>query len=277
MVAGDLKNVLVGMLSGMVSQLPGASGATIAVIFRVYERLIADVADIRGRLFKDLRFILVFAVGLLIGYVLCAKVLNAFIDEYYVPLLFFFGALIMMQVPDIKRMSDDGQPYTPYNYAAFAVGFLIMVAVFIAKQYFAPEGMETNWAIMILAGVIVAASFVSPGISGSTMLLVLGIYPAFLAAIDDLDMKLLVPIAIGGIIGLILFSKLINHFMTVSRKSTYMAILGLTAGSVVVVFVEAVMKSDDMAAIPISIGCVIAGIVLGYVLCRLARMYSDTN
>ncbi len=273
----DVKNFLVGILMGVVSQLPGASGATIAVIFRIYERLIADVADIRGKMLKDLRFILVVAAGLILGYVFCAKVLNAFIDEYYVPMLFFFGALIMMQIPDIRRMSEDGQPYTKYNMAAFIVGFLIMVAVFVSKQYFASDGMITNWFIMLTAGIIVAASFVSPGISGSTMLLVLGIYPAFIDALDTLNFKELIPIAIGGIIGLIIFSKLIDHFMRASRKSTYSAILGLTAGSVVVVFAEAIMKTEGLDTVPLSILCVVGGVLIGYVLCRLARIYSDTN
>ncbi len=273
----DVKNFLVGILIGVVSQLPGASGATIAVIFRIYERLIADVADIRGKMLKDLRFILVVAAGLILGYVFCAKVLNAFIDEYYVPMLFFFGALIMMQIPDIRRMSEDGQPYTKYNMAAFIVGFLIMVAVFVSKQYFASDGMITNWFIMLTAGIIVAASFVSPGISGSTMLLVLGIYPAFIDALDTLNFKELIPIAIGGIIGLIIFSKLIDHFMKTSRKSTYSAILGLTAGSVVVVLAEAIMKTEGLDTVLLSILCVVGGVLIGYVLCRLARIYSDTN
>ena len=277
MAMADVKNFLVGILMGVVSQLPGASGATIAVIFRIYERLIADVADIRGKMLKDLRFILVVAVGLILGYVFCAKVLNAFIDEYYVPMLFFFGALIMMQIPDIRRMSEDGQPYTKYNMAAFIVGFLIMVAVFVSKQYFASDGMITNWFIMLTAGIIVAASFVSPGISGSTMLLVLGIYPAFIDALDTFNFKELIPIAIGGIIGLIIFSKLIDHFMRTSRKSTYSAILGLTAGSVVVVFAEAIMKTEGLDTVPLSILCVVGGVLIGYVLCRLARIYSDTN
>jgi len=277
MAFSDLKNVLVGALAGMVSQLPGASGATIAVIFRVYERLVADIADIRGKLLKDLRFVLLFAIGGIIGYVLCAKVLNSFIDEYYVPMLFLFGALILMQVPDIRKMSDDGQPYTKANIIAFLVAFAIVVAIFIIKETYAPGDIDTNWVIMFVAGLIVAASFISPGISGSTMLVVLGIYPAFLDAIDNLDLRLLLPIGIGGLLGLLIFSKIIDRCMTNSRKSTYSAILGLTAGSVAVVFAEAAMNVSGTDAIILSIVCTAAGLILGYGLCRLARIYSDTN
>ena len=277
MVLADLKNALVGFLMGVVSQLPGASGATIAVIFRIYERLVADFADMRGKLLKDLRFILVVAVGGALGYLLCAKVLNNYIDDYYVPMLFLFGALITMQIPDIRRMADDGEGYSRNNILAFSIAFLIIVAIFVVKQTFSPDATDANWIMMVVAGFVVAGSFISPGISGSTMLLVLGIYPAFLAAIDDLNFRMLLPIAVGGIIGLIVFAKLIDHYMNVAKKSTYCAILGLTVGSVLVVFVEAFMKMDISNDIVKCIICVVAGIVLGYGLCRLARIYSDTN
>lgn len=277
MAFNDLKNLVVGFLIGLVSQLPGASGATVAVIFRIYERLVADVADIRNKLFKDLRFILVVAVGALAGYILCAKVLSSFVDEYYIPMLFFFAALIVVQIPDIKGFADDGQPYTRNNILAFIAAFAIIVAIFVIKQTNVPGDIESNWAIMLVAGVIVAASFISPGISGSTMLVVLGIYPVFLAAIDNLDFKQLLPLGIGGIIGLLVFSKIIDHFMRTSKKSTYCAILGLTAGSVLVVFIEAIMGVSDSGMIPLCILCVVAGIVLGYGLCRLARIYSEKN
>lgn len=67
MVLKPLKDILVGALVGLVSMLPGASGATIAVIFGIYERLVSDLADIKHRLLKDLRFIILIFIGIVLG------------------------------------------------------------------------------------------------------------------------------------------------------------------------------------------------------------------
>ena len=261
---------------GIVSQLPGASGATIAVIFRIYERLVEDVADIRNKLLKDIRFLLVLGIGFLIGYWICARLLDVFIDEHYVPMLFFFGALILIQIPEIKGFADDGEKYTMYNIAAFLVAVAVMIAVFVVKETYVPGEVDTGMAMMFVAGLIVAASFISQGISGSTILLVMGIYPAFIQALSDFNMKLLLPLGLGMIVGVLVFSRIIDHFMKNSRKSTYCAILGLTVGSVIVVFVEGLMKVDSDTVL-VSVICAAAGLIFGYALLKAARIYSDAN
>lgn len=272
--AGDL---IVGIIIGIMAQMPGASGATVAVIFKVYERLISDVADIRNKLLKDLKFMIPIGIGGLTGYFVCALALGSVIDQFYVPLLFFFGMLILVQIPDIKRMSDDGSKPTRNNVLALVCGVAAIIAVFAIKTLFAGDGeIEAGYILMFVAGLIVIASMLSPGISGSTILLALGIYPAFLAAISEFNLKLLLPLALGMIVGLLVFSRVINYFMKNCRKSTYFAILGLSAGSVLVVLAEAVMKLVDKFeadVLLLSAACAVLGAICGYVMCRLARKY----
>ncbi len=277
-----VKDLMVGMLMGIVSFLPGASGSTIAVIFRVYERLVADVADIRNKLLKDLRFILPIAVGVLAGMFLCAKVLDELSKEYEIQLMFLFVALIVTQIPDIKRMGDDGNRLTPADIIAFVVGVAIMV-VFMVIGWNAPVDKDNSgFIVMMLIGVIYAMSLLSPGISGSTILLALGFYWVYTNVIGDFihHMDLVLPIALGALIGALAFSKVIDYCMRNYRKTTYMAILGLTVGSAATVFINGMRSNSENSSSDLIIQCIICAVIgalLGLGLNRLAHIYADSS
>ena len=277
-----VKDLMVGMLMGIVSFLPGASGSTIAVIFRVYERLVADVADIRNKLLKDLPFIIPIAIGVLGGMFLCAKVLDELSKEYEIQLMFLFVALIITQIPDIRRMGDDGSKLTPADIIAFIVGIAIMV-IFMVIGWNAPMDKENSgFLVMVVIGVIYAMSLLSPGISGSTILLALGFYWVYTNVIGDFihHMDLVLPIALGALIGALVFSKVIDFCMRNYRKTTYMAILGLTVGSALTVFINGVRNLSDNSTTELIIQCIVCAVIgalLGLGLNRLAHTYADSS
>ena len=277
-----VKDLMVGMLMGIVSFLPGASGSTIAVIFRVYERLVADVADIRNKLLKDLWFILPIGIGVLAGMFLCAKVLDELSKQYEIQLMFLFVALIVTQIPDIKRMGDDGKKLTTADIIAFAVGVAIMVA-FMVIGWNAPVDKENSgFILMVLIGIIYAMSLLSPGISGSTILLALGFYWVYTSVIGDFihHMDLVLPIALGALIGALAFSKVIDYCMRNYRKTTYMVILGLTVGSALTVFINGMRSISDNSSTELIVQCVICAVIgalLGLGLNKLAHIYAESS
>ncbi|MBR5999363.1 MAG: DUF368 domain-containing protein, partial [Candidatus Methanomethylophilaceae archaeon] len=79
-VLKSVRDIIVGTVIGITAMLPGISGATMAVAFGIYERLIRDLADLRTYLVKDLKFIILLAVGLVLGTFLAAKVLEDVLD-----------------------------------------------------------------------------------------------------------------------------------------------------------------------------------------------------
>ena len=277
-----VKDLMVGMLMGIVSFLPGASGSTIAVIFRIYERLVADVADIRNKLLKDLRFIIPVAIGVLAGMFLCAKVLDELSKEYEIQLMFLFVALIVTQIPDIKRMGDDGKKLTPADIIGFIVGVGIMV-VFMIIGWNAPMDKDNSgFVVMVLIGVIYAMSLLSPGISGSTILLALGFYWVYTNVIGDFihHMDLVLPIALGALIGALAFSKVIDYCMRNYRKTTYMVILGLTVGSALTVLINGMRSLSENSSAELIIQCIICAVIgalLGLGLNKLAHIYADSS
>lgn len=280
-----VKDLFVGALMGIVSFLPGASGSTIAVIFRVYERLVSDVADIRNKLLKDLWFVIPIGIGVLAGMFVCAKVLDELSKEYEIQLMFLFVALIVTQIPDIKRMGDDGKSITAADAIAFIVGVAIMVTFMIIGWNAPMDKENSSFIVMVLIGVIYAMSLLSPGISGSTILLALGFYWVYTNVIGDFihNLDLMLPIALGVIIGALAFSKVIDYCMRNYRKTTYMAILGLTVGSAVTVLINGIRGVSNVASADLTsmiIQCIICaaiGALLGLGLNRLAHMYADSK
>lgn len=269
-----IKDLLVGTLVGIVSMLPGASGATIAVIFGIYERLISDLAEIRRRLLHDLKFIIPVGIGILLGLVLCSFGLKGLLDRWEIPMMFFFAALIFAQIPDIMDLSKDDRPMTKYNWIALACGFAVMMGVMYLGMQSEVERSVDSAIIWIVVGMILAVSKLAPGVSGSTILLAMGLFTPFMNAITDFDMSVLIPGALGLLIGALAFSKLISHFLTNNRKSTYIAILGLTIGSVVAVFIDACAGIDGTTMVLQSIVGVIAGLVLGLALSKVSKRYA---
>ena len=275
MVLKPLKDVLVGALVGLVSMLPGASGATIAVIFGIYERLVSDLADIRHRLLKDLRFIILIFIGIVLGMMVCAFGLEFLMDHIEVPTMFFFAALIVAQIPDIMKLGDDGEPLSKWNIAAFVVGFVIMIAfLFLGDGNDVKLEGITGTILMVLVGITLAVSKLAPGVSGSTVLLALGLYAPFMHALTDMDIGYLLPILIGLVIGVLGFSKIVDHCMRNHKKSTYVMILGLTAGSVITVSVQAIMKLSGTEMIAMSIAGIVIGLLLGIGLSKVASSYA---
>ncbi len=273
-----LRNAVVGVIMGIFMILPGASGATVSVLFGVYERLIRDVSKLTKYLREDLFFLLTLGAGGIVGIVVCSKGMDFLIDEYAIPLMFFFAALILIQLPDIWKESDDGERMTGYNIAAIVAGVAVMaIVLFIGMQDFSLEG-NTGIIAMFLAGLIYAVCAISPGISGSTILLALGLYTALVEGIGNLDFGAILPLAVGAVVGVLAFAKLMDHFFRNNRKSTYCVIFGLTLGSVITVVIEAVsqMESGQEYLIPCIIA-VVAGLVLGYGMHMLTRYIRGKN
>ena len=248
-----------------------------AVIFGIYDRIIRDVSKLREYLIKDIWFILTVGIGGLIGIIICAKGLDFLIEQYEIPIMFFFASLILVQIPDIWKTTDNGEKMTTYNIAALVIGFVIMIGILYLGTVSAEEMESPGVIVLVLAGVLYAVCALSPGISGSTILLALGLFNAVIGGLSDLDLSNILPLIIGAVVGVLLFSKVIDHFVTHNRKSTYCVILGLTAGSVVTVIAEAFMKmgADDVL-IPCAIA-VVCGLAIGYVIHIFSKHYSPES
>ncbi len=273
----SLKDLLVGTVVGITSMLPGISGATMMVAFGIYERFIRDLADLRTYLRKDIKFILLLAIGVVVGTVLCAKVLDGFLESYPVLALMFFAGLIVGQLIPLFRnvQTERGEgKYSSGNIVAFAVGLAIMAVMIVLEAIGATGEVAVGHdaagvAIMFLVGIIVAVSALLPGLSHSTILLVFGLMTAFLNAISNLDLLHLGALAVGALAAVLIFSKIIHRALEEHHLTTLLFILGLTVGSVAVILYNAGVNVHSLVDLVGGIVAAAAGFVASYYCTRL--------
>ncbi|MFP3959462.1 MAG: DUF368 domain-containing protein [Spirochaetaceae bacterium] len=234
-----LINAVKGAIIGAANTIPGVSGGTLAVVTGIYDRLVRAV----GYFFRgpggwrgNLRFLLPVGAGVIVGVLAFARVMDFFLGRYPDGTAFFFMGLILGSLPFIVKTGFTGR-VRPVHVVPFLVTFGVLVAAAMAGRppQPAPITVVTPTAAVVLfaAGVLSAATMVVPGVSGSFVLLVIGLYPTVIAAARNLDVAVLSVFGAGVAVGIVGIARLIAFLLSRFRSTTYAAIVGLVAGSVV--------------------------------------------
>ena len=252
--------ILAGVLFGLANVIPGVSGGTMAVVFGVYERLIGILSDpIRG-IKKEWKFLAAFGLGAALGILAFGKIMNWVLERYPAQAAMFFIGVILGSLPMLLRSAfmPGGKGSKIQISASTAIAFLIGFAIMIpmiaagntgeakeaAKAGAALGSVNAGQALLMLVyGAIASATMIIPGISGSFVMLLLGVYGKIIAAVAALTTSqigsaviLLLPFGIGVVLGLVFCSRLIKFLLKKYPAITYAAILGFVIGSIGCVF-----------------------------------------
>lgn len=273
-----LKKFLIGTVVGIVSTVPGVSGAVLAVCFGIYERLVADIADISHKIKEDFRFLMIVGLGIALGIVVSFKGLDWILENYLVASMMLFTGMILGQLPELWKHTEPEIKPSKTNILAFVIGIAVMCLFLALAMIESEEAVLTHDVVsciyMLIIGVIFAMSHLAPGISGATVLLAIGLYPPLIEAISSFDAVLMAPFVIGVFVGLIGFAKIVHHAITKYRKSTYMAILGLTIGSIFMIIWEAVSAEPGIADIALGAVALVAGVLISLLFSRIGKKAS---
>jgi len=247
----DTRNFLIGAFIGTLSILPGTSGGVAAVVFGVYERLVRNIADIFNKIKTDFRFLATIGCGMLSGAFLTAFGLEWFISHFETIAMFLFTGLILGQIPDVYKMTlVEKKETSHWNYLALGIGVaLTLLLLTIEGIRDVGTGVELgndmmSHIISVITGVIIAAAMITPGISGSSILLVMGLYYPILSAITNLNFVVILLFCLGLALGAVGFAKVISWALSNYYTMTFYAILGLTIGSVIIVGYKALLITD---------------------------------
>ncbi len=224
-----------GSLIGAANTIPGVSGGTIAVVTGLYDRLIASVSGFfRNGWRTSLRFLVPVALGVGIGVLAFARLIDAAMTRFPSQTSLLFVGLILGSIPYIARVAvkDGARP-------AYLIAFVPAVAILVLMAIVAPPAatqpltdLTLQSAILVfVAGAISSATMIIPGISGSFVLLLIGMYSTFIRAARDFNLPLLAVLLPGLLVGVVVVSKAINYLLTKHHGWSYAAILGLVVGS----------------------------------------------
>ena len=262
-------NFIAGLLVGAASWLPGISGGIVAVLFGIYERLIDDISNIRTKIREDFWFLVTVGFGILVGIVIIVFVLDYMMSAYLTATMFLFVCMIVGQLPELIRITKKGESVKRSHIVWLSLGFIFMMMfLFLELYYTSAVGEELIMAsgtlngviLSFVAGLVFALSKIVPGISGSTVLLALGLYGWLLAIMTGFDLKYLLPFGIGFVIGAIMFAKVMGHILAKYHHPVYYFMVGLASGSILVII--AVADVSRWIDVLVGLGAAIAGIVI---------------
>lgn len=221
---------LIGLGMGIADLVPGISGGTIAFIAGIYEALLENIKKIQLKFYKEaFQFLVPLFCGIGVSLLLFSRLIYFLLAESP-SLLFglFFGMTLASIFLYAKKLHDR----KPIHYILFIAGAII--SYFLSRIPFTIELLHSGNSLMVAAGLLAAAALLLPGISGSFVLQVMGVYPLILYSLHRPfqmeSLKILCFFALGVALGLMIFSRLISLLLKHYQAITLSFLLGFMSG-----------------------------------------------
>jgi putative membrane protein len=237
-----------GFAMGAADIVPGVSGGTIALIFGIYDRLIssiragalmlgnlvrADFADTKEWFTKvDWTFILSLGVGILLAVASLATVLETLLVDQAVLMSALFLGLVVGSIVITWQMIKNHSLSNLMIVAGVGIGVFIALGLRngTTEEAVSQIADPALWAFFG-AGAIAICAMILPGVSGSFLLILMGMYGPVLSAVTSRDFVPLGVFLLGAIIGLGLFSQVLYKALSTHHDTVLAALIGLMAGS----------------------------------------------
>ncbi len=228
-----------GFGMGSANVIPGVSGGTIALITGIFERIINAVKSFDGVAIKllfnweikklikhiDLYFLLSVFLGMVVSIISFAHVLDYLFTNFPIYIWAYFFGLILASVYFVGKTIEKID-------ISVIIAFIIGASIAIIISILNPAEQNDSFLYLVLCGVIAICSMILPGLSGSFILILLGNYElVMIDAVNNFEIKILLPVIIGAVIGLILFSHFLSWVYKKYKNQTISVLTGFILGS----------------------------------------------
>ena len=239
----DISTFLNGLAMGAANVIPGVSGGTIALITGIYERLINAIKRCDPKALKlvlkgqfndawnyiDGRFLFALMAGVAISIVSLARLFEYLLEHHErLTMAFFFGLILLSIVYVAQRVTA----WAPTVWLALLIGSAVAIGI----AFLAPATENPAFFYVFLCGVAAISSMILPGLSGSFVLIIMGNYALVLGAINNFDLGIIIPLALGCGFGLIAFSHILSWVFKHYANHTLAIMTGFVIGSLVVIW-----------------------------------------
>ncbi|PTY37161.1 hypothetical protein BGP77_07815 [Saccharospirillum sp. MSK14-1] len=231
-----------GAVMGIADAVPGVSGGTMALITGIYERLIAALAALRLDTARqawsgdwagawqriDGAFLLSLGLGILLSLFSTLSLMHFLLAQAPQLVWAFFAGLIVASLVVLMRRHR----WQPIDALLMALGTIIAAGIALSTSLqLAPTPF---W--LVVGGALAISAMLLPGVSGSFILLLLGIYPAVVQAVSDVDVMTIAWVALGCLVGLLAFSRLLNALLARWHDRVLGFMLGFVLGALIKVW-----------------------------------------
>lgn len=279
--------LFIGIAIGMANVIPGVSGSTMAVVFNIYDRFVNAITLNIKKLIENRRFVIPVVGGMALGVLLFSKLITVLYENFPVQTDYFFTGLIIGSIPmlfSFMTKKQDGQKFTAKKTISVVIcalaGFAVLIGFgLLGSDVDTAKEMSKSlpqWTFplalhIFAAGFVGAIAMIIPGISGSLLMLIMGVYPIVMKSIPALFVPsqtlqaffLLLPNGIGVLAGLLCGAWIVKTFLRIAPNQTYAVIFGLIAGSAIQLFPGIKGISGVLSGIACLL-CVLTGIFLAY-------------
>lgn len=250
----SIKYILIGFVIGIGCVAPGVSGGSMAVSFGVYERMIDCAVHLKGRLKKEIVFLLSLAAGGIIGIAVFALGLNFLFTRYEFIMRMLFAGLMLGTFPSVYTAACKNG-YKWYYPLLFIVTMILSVLCFSAVTNGADAQINTLTASM--SGVIIGVGTVVPGVSASAILMALGLYKPLLTQFTQINLSAIIPTVFGVIISIALLLKGVEWLFAHCYGAASFIFFGLLGGSTAAIVPEVSAVNTELF---ISLAAAAAGV-----------------
>ncbi|EHA1123800.1 DUF368 domain-containing protein [Vibrio navarrensis] len=233
-----LSTFLKGLAMGAADVVPGVSGGTIAFITGIYDTLLESIRRINPSIFRLWKaqgfkaafkhingfFLIALFGGVLTSIATLAKLITWMLANHPIPIWSFFFGLILVSVYHILRQVEHKD--VP-RFALLLLGIIFAYSITVLK----PLHLEPTSLNVLLAGAIAICAMILPGISGSFILLLIGMYAPVLGAVKNVQLDILGLFLAGCVAGLLTFSHVLSWLLRRFRDFTLMFLTGLMIGT----------------------------------------------
>lgn len=243
-------NFLIRFFKGVIIALgfilPGVSGGVLAAIMGIYERLLSFMAHVRQNFKRDFLYFLPIGLGGIVGIGVLSKPLEYLLAHYQMIVLWGFAGTIIGTLPTLIKESTSRTNRDKIDivwfFSMFIGGGLFL---FFMSEIFGT--IPANFFGFIIAGALIALGVLVPGLSPSNLLIILGLYTPMLQGFKNFDPLVFIPIAIGGIISILTFSKAMESLIKHHHSRVYHFILGIVLASTVLILIPSPYSTESIS------------------------------
>ena len=229
-----------GIFMGIADAIPGVSGGTIALLLGIYEELIHTISSLNFDQILYLRkngfksfwskinggFLFSLLLGIGVSLISFVKISASLLDKYPLFVWSFFLGLIIATVYVIYKLIEK------LNFRNILFVLISIMATLLLSSFSTVEINNIGLLYILFCGIIASSAMILPGISGSLILVILGVYTFLINALNNLDILIILAFILGAIIGLLGFSRVLKYLFNNYRNITYSIMLGLVIGSI---------------------------------------------
>lgn len=279
-----INQILRGIVIGVANIIPGVSGGTMMVSMGIYDTLIHCITHLFSEFKKSIKTLLPYAIGMVVGIVALASLLDYLFAHYALPTSTTFIGLILGGL-GILFKKVDRKKINWVCIVVFVLFFAGIVWMSLTGEVTNPESLTINLGqilILLVMGCVASATMIIPGVSGSMVLMLLGYYTPVLNAVSTLKdavfafdfaamvnpVLTLAPFGIGVVLGIFGVAKLIEWLLARFPTPTYCGVLGLVLSSPIAILLRTDMSGAGAGMILISIVTFALGFAAAWLLAK---------